>query len=596
MVADAFFSVRINTWRVPHALLSDSGPQFSAALFTQLNDVYGIRARWVHALGRCRLAVIRAHQQVANNHQRALGKSGKRLVKGALVAVRLTPSGRLALGKFAPPYKGPYLVKTVLPAGLSAILLDLFTAARRWGEVPPAVLEAFTADLADFPPEFVLCAVWPAPFLRVEDTWDINYLDEFLRWFTSSGQPTRSSFLTPFSRDFLAPPRYFQQRRGWHPRPQHQRELPRTSNRAQAIAAALRALGRRDESEHDSSERVHGRVEPTSPRAASRRATAPALPQSRPPLTAEDLTPFPAELVQEREEDSANRRRLQDAQREDKALHQRIQRLRRALLQADSRRATARQAVALTTAHSAPPPTAALSAPPAPALPAPTGMQSANLAPPSAEERRTTLSPPLVLPVLADINDVESPRLAVAPPQPSQTPADPAAPPPPEEPLISAASAPLQPDPGIAAGEQPPEKGEARRSCSGTRSSSAQSRARGKQDCPSNNGEKAPKAQTNSRHVQQRRREVRTSEPGGKRQREEGSKIHQTHMSRTSSRAQTTAQSLSRPRLPQEHDACRLVWPSSLCTLCQRGATGGVFPVRSRNAGGSEDILVPPTS
>ncbi|KAL8434924.1 hypothetical protein ACSSS7_002811 [Eimeria intestinalis] len=155
--------------------------------------------------------------------------------------VQLTTATASTLRRLCPPITP--LQRPPLPAEGAA-----WSRPRTVGANFPAVLEAFTADLVDFLSEFILCAVWPAPFLRIEDT----------------------------------PPDIVQRRRGWRPQPQYQRELPRTSNRAQEIVAALRALGGwRDESEHESSGRVLGRVEPTSPQSASRRASAPALPQSR---------------------------------------------------------------------------------------------------------------------------------------------------------------------------------------------------------------------------------------------------------------------------------------------------------------------------
>ncbi|KAL8428665.1 hypothetical protein ACSSS7_007092 [Eimeria intestinalis] len=138
--------------------------------------------------------------------------------------------------------------------------------ARLGREALSTLLEAFTADLADFPFEFFLCAMWPAPFLRIEDTCGINYLDEL---------PER-----------LAPPAPIRAR------------APRTSNRAQDIVAALRAPGSwRDESEHDSPDRVPCAVGPTSPQSAFRGVTAPGPPQQRRPLTAEDFMPSPSELL-----------------------------------------------------------------------------------------------------------------------------------------------------------------------------------------------------------------------------------------------------------------------------------------------------------
>ncbi|KAL8434917.1 hypothetical protein ACSSS7_002804 [Eimeria intestinalis] len=249
--------------------------------------------------------------------------------------------------------------------------LPSFAAVHGWGEVPATLLEELTAHPSGFPSEFVLCAMWPATFLRIEDTWDTKYLDKFPNVVDQQhfGQPTWTSFLPLFSRDFLArPPDIIQQRPGWRPQPQYPRELSRisTESKTSSLTYAHLVVGGPRASATRQSAAAHGRAHFSaacfqtchSPRSASTTA-------------------------------SANCGRFYTV---------------------DSRRPTARQAAALATARPASPPTAALSAPTAPAPPVPTGTGSASFAPPSGEARRPTSPLPLALPAPADTSDVGSPR------------------------------------------------------------------------------------------------------------------------------------------------------------------------------------------
>ncbi|KAL8425993.1 hypothetical protein ACSSS7_008265 [Eimeria intestinalis] len=82
---------------------------------------------WLHALWRCRIAVLRAHQRIETANLKALRDNPHRLLPGMHVALRLTTKERLERGKFSPVFKGPFVVTRVSPCGLSAHIWDPLT-------------------------------------------------------------------------------------------------------------------------------------------------------------------------------------------------------------------------------------------------------------------------------------------------------------------------------------------------------------------------------------------------------------------------------------------------------------------------------------
>ncbi|KAL8446317.1 hypothetical protein Emag_004769 [Eimeria magna] len=87
---------------------------------------------------------------------------------------------------------------------------------------------------------------WPSPFAKLERQWDDIYLAEFPevtaapRW----GTPSWTSFLTAFSRQFIArPSARVREIRGWKEIPEYEPEIQPEPNPVRFISAALQALG-----------------------------------------------------------------------------------------------------------------------------------------------------------------------------------------------------------------------------------------------------------------------------------------------------------------------------------------------------------------
>ncbi|KAL8441420.1 hypothetical protein Emag_007186 [Eimeria magna] len=81
-------------------------------------------ARWLQALRRCRLAVLRSHQRVADANRKLFLEDPHRLEPGMHVALRIPAKERAAQGKFSPAFLGPYVVERVLPTGTTTELVD----------------------------------------------------------------------------------------------------------------------------------------------------------------------------------------------------------------------------------------------------------------------------------------------------------------------------------------------------------------------------------------------------------------------------------------------------------------------------------------
>lgn len=86
---------------------------------------------WLKALWKCRKQVLEAHQENAKARLVALSDAKRLLQKGAVVAVKLTPKERSRMGKFAPLYRGPYVVEDVLAHGASARVRDPINGEER---------------------------------------------------------------------------------------------------------------------------------------------------------------------------------------------------------------------------------------------------------------------------------------------------------------------------------------------------------------------------------------------------------------------------------------------------------------------------------
>ncbi|KAL8445282.1 hypothetical protein Emed_005750 [Eimeria media] len=85
-------------------------------------------ARWLHALWRCRLTVLNAHARIKDENARQCAADSNKLQPGMHVALKLNERDRAAAGgKFAPKYKGPYIVTRVLDNGVTADLYDPVT-------------------------------------------------------------------------------------------------------------------------------------------------------------------------------------------------------------------------------------------------------------------------------------------------------------------------------------------------------------------------------------------------------------------------------------------------------------------------------------
>lgn len=124
--------------------------------------------------------------------------------------------------------------------------LEKLAAARAWGRVPERIAERVSRGPQARLPTAETRQIWAAPFFRLEDMWDEMYLREFpevvqrVHW----GQETWTSFLTPFSRDFLgAPSTFVRENWGFSLISGYQREIPISGNKVVDLDAALRALG-----------------------------------------------------------------------------------------------------------------------------------------------------------------------------------------------------------------------------------------------------------------------------------------------------------------------------------------------------------------
>ncbi|KAL8442993.1 hypothetical protein Emag_006158 [Eimeria magna] len=73
-------------------------------------------ARWLHAFWRCRLAVLRSHQRVADANRKLFLEEPHRLESGVHVALRIPAKERAAQGKFSPVFRGGTLCSRGCPS------------------------------------------------------------------------------------------------------------------------------------------------------------------------------------------------------------------------------------------------------------------------------------------------------------------------------------------------------------------------------------------------------------------------------------------------------------------------------------------------
>ncbi|KAL8440112.1 hypothetical protein Emag_007886 [Eimeria magna] len=319
-------------------------------------------APWLHALWRCRLAVLRSHQRVAAANRKLLLEDPHRLEPSKHVALRIPAKEPAAQGKFSPAFRAPYVVERVLPAGTTAELaepvsgtklladrtrlkfldapeptnratavasssarsyavhsggsetaadragrtencqvrgrevqalgpiknakkrlakpqtqealhhketiylhrrLKAYEGARKevwkvargllrlpvergWTQLPESLVAKMKGHVEDSPAEEKLWDECSSPFAKLERQWDDIYLAEFPevtaapRW----GTPSWTSFLTAFSRHFIArPSARVREVRDWKGIPEYEPEIQPDPNPVRFLFSALQALG-----------------------------------------------------------------------------------------------------------------------------------------------------------------------------------------------------------------------------------------------------------------------------------------------------------------------------------------------------------------
>ncbi|KAL8441279.1 hypothetical protein Emag_007310 [Eimeria magna] len=146
---------------------------------------------------------------------------------------------------------------------------------RGWTPPPESLVAKMKGRVEDSPAVEEIWDEWPSPFAKLERQWDDIYLAEFPevtaapRW----GTPSWTSFLTAFSRQFIArPSARVREIRGWKEIPEYEPEIQLDPNPVRFISAALQALGgllatRERLDEEDSDEVIKAR--PALPRPAS---------------------------------------------------------------------------------------------------------------------------------------------------------------------------------------------------------------------------------------------------------------------------------------------------------------------------------------
>ncbi|KAL8441267.1 hypothetical protein Emag_007320 [Eimeria magna] len=117
---------------------------------------------------------------------------------------------------------------------------------RGWTPPPESLVAKTKGQVEDSPAVEEIWDEWPSFFAKLERQWDDIYLAEFPevtaapRW----GTPSWTSFLTAFSRQFIArPSARVREIRGWKEIPEYEPEIQPDPNPVKFISAALQALG-----------------------------------------------------------------------------------------------------------------------------------------------------------------------------------------------------------------------------------------------------------------------------------------------------------------------------------------------------------------
>ncbi|KAL8441298.1 hypothetical protein Emag_007297 [Eimeria magna] len=151
---------------------------------------------------------------------------------------------------------------------------------RGWTPPPESLVAKMKGQVEDSPAVEEIWDEWPSPFAKLERQWDDIYLAEFPdvtaapRW----GTPSWASFLTAFSRQFIArPSARVSKIRGWKDIQEYEPEIQPDPNPVRIISAALQALDgllapRARHDEEDSDEVVEAR--PALPTPASSEVSA----------------------------------------------------------------------------------------------------------------------------------------------------------------------------------------------------------------------------------------------------------------------------------------------------------------------------------
>ncbi|KAL8427026.1 hypothetical protein Efla_005182 [Eimeria flavescens] len=166
LVAAALFDTWISRWEVPRAILSDNclkqlcatfniNMPFAAPYHPRGNCIVESYMRflkptfrpsfhsfrrasdvvWLHASWLCKLTVLRAHQRIADKNRKLLQGHPHGLKEGMLVALRLTPKECQERGIFSPGFRGPFVVKSLRPCGLTAELFDPVSGTEVFADV-----------------------------------------------------------------------------------------------------------------------------------------------------------------------------------------------------------------------------------------------------------------------------------------------------------------------------------------------------------------------------------------------------------------------------------------------------------------------------
>ncbi|KAL8449954.1 hypothetical protein Emag_003474 [Eimeria magna] len=136
-----------------------------------------------------------------------------------------------------------------------------------WTQPPESLVAKMKGQVEDSPAVEEISDQWSSPFAKLERQWDDIYLAEFPEVTAAprGGTPSWTSFLSAFSRQFIArPSARVREVRGWKEIPEYEPEIQPDPNPVRFIFSALQALGgllapRARHDEEDSNEVVEAR-------------------------------------------------------------------------------------------------------------------------------------------------------------------------------------------------------------------------------------------------------------------------------------------------------------------------------------------------